>query len=103
MSIKGTSKDKKNVIETIFRFSPVIGAVIGLLAAALFVMLYNVDPITFIGALCKGALGSAKAIGNSLNRATPYIIVGAATTIAFKCGSMNMGQEGQVFMGGLGV
>ena len=103
MSIKGTSKDKKNVIETIFRFSPVIGAVIGLLAAALFVMLYNVDPITFIGALCKGALGSAKAIGNSLNRATPYIIVGAENTIAFKCGSMNMGQEGQVFMGGLGV
>ena len=47
MSIKGTSKDKKNVIETIFRFSPVIGAVIGLLAAALFVMLYNVDPVSY--------------------------------------------------------
>lgn len=103
MGAKSTSKEKKSVVATIFRFSPIIGAVVGLLVAALFVMSFGVNPGQFLVELGSGALGSARAIGNTLNRATPYIIVGAATTIAFKCGSMNMGQEGQVFMGGLGV
>ncbi len=91
------------VIQTIFRLSSVIGAIIGLLIAALFLTLLGINTIEFFVELVKGALGSPKAIGNTLNRAAPYMIVGAATAIAYECGSMNMGQEGQVFMGGLGA
>lgn len=100
-----TKKNSENggVVKTILRFSPVFGAMAGLIVAALFLTLWGIHPGAFFVEMFKGALGSAKAVGNTLNRAAPYIIVGAATTIAFKCGAMNMGQEGQVFMGGLGT
>lgn len=95
--------DGAAVIKIVFRLTPVLGAIVGLIIAALFLLLWGVNPGAFFVELVKGALGSMNAIGNTLNRATPYMIVGAATTIAYKCGSMNMGQEGQVFMGGLGA
>ncbi|MEA4964589.1 MAG: ABC transporter permease [Oscillospiraceae bacterium] len=95
--------DGAAVVKIAFRLSPVIGAIVGLIIAALFLLLWNVNPWQFFAELVTGALGSAKAIGNTLNRATPYMIIGVATAIAYECGSMNMGQEGQVFMGGLGA
>lgn len=95
--------NSETVMQTIFRLSSVIGAIVGLVIAALFLTLWGINPLEFFVELIKGALGSPKAIGNTLNRAAPYMIVGAATAIAYECGSMNMGQEGQVFMGGLGA
>lgn len=95
--------DGAAVAKIAFRLSPVLGVIVGLIIAALFLLLWGVNPGAFFVELVKGALGSMNAIGNTLNRATPYMIVGAATAIAYKCGCMNMGQEGQVFMGGLGA
>lgn len=95
--------DGAAVVKIAFRLSPVLGAIVGLIIAALFLLLWGVNPGAFFVELVKGALGSMNAIGNTLNRAAPYMIVGAATAIAYECGSMNMGQEGQVFMGGLGA
>jgi ABC-type uncharacterized transport system permease subunit len=102
MSIKKkiTSED---VVKMALRMSPVLGAFIGLIVAALFLLLWNVNPIMFFTELMKGAFGNINSIGSLLNRATPYMIVGASTVIAFESGVMNMGQEGQMFMGGLGA
>jgi len=94
---------RQAIILKILKFSPVIGAFLGLVVAALFLMLWKINPIEFFTELIKGAIGSKTAIGSTLNRATPYMIVGAATAIAYKAGAQNMGQEGQVFMGGLGA
>lgn len=57
MGAKSTSKEKKSVVATIFRFSPIIGAVVGLLVAALFVMSFGVNPGQFLVELGSGALG----------------------------------------------
>jgi general nucleoside transport system permease protein len=94
---------KQAVIMMMLKFSPIIGAIAGLLIAAIFLMLWNINPGEFFVQLIKGAIGSKNAIGSTLNRATPYMIVGAATAIAYKAGAQNMGQEGQVFIGGLGA
>jgi ABC-type uncharacterized transport system permease subunit len=102
--MKVTKKlDGAAVEKIVFRLTPVLGAIVGLIIAALFLLLWGVNPGAFFVELVKGALGSMNAIGSTLSRAAPYMIVGAATAIAFECGSMNMGQEGQVFMGGLGA
>ncbi len=82
-------------------FSPIIGAILGLLVGACFAALWGIDPITFFKELLKGAFGSKLAIGSTLNRATPLLIIGVGTAIAFRAGANNIGQEGQMFVGGL--
>ncbi len=93
-------KKNKRILLILLDFSPVLGAIFGLLLGALFVTLWGVDPITFFIELFKGAFGSAQAMGNTLNRATPLLLIGAGTAIAFQAGANNIGQEGQLFIGG---
>ena len=95
--------NSEGILRTILRMSPVVGASLGLIVAALFLLLWQVNPLEFFGALFKGSVGSLNAVGTTLNRAALYMICGVATGIAFECGAMNMGQEGQAFMGGLGT
>src|SRR4051794_9235956 len=51
--------------------------------------------------LLEGALGSPRAIAETLVRATPYIFTGLAVALAFKCGLFNIGAEGQLALGAL--
>lgn len=95
--------DSGVIYATILKLSPIVGAILGLIIAACFLLLWKINPIDFFVQLIKGAVGSKSAISNTLNRSVPYMIVGASTAIAYKAGASNMGQEGQVFMGGLGV
>lgn len=94
-------KEKRGVLMTLLNFSPIIGAVLGLLIGALFAALWGISPITFFKELFKGAFGSTLSIGSTLNRTTPYLIIGTGTAIAFRAGANNIGQEGQLFLGGL--
>ena len=81
----------EGILRTILRMSPVVGAALGLIVAALFLLLWQVNPLEFFGALFKGSVGSLNAVGTTLNRAALYMICGVATGIAFECGAMNMG------------
>ncbi|MDR3729305.1 MAG: ABC transporter permease [Oscillospiraceae bacterium] len=94
-------REKKPFLMILLDFSPIIGAILGLLIGACFVTLWGVSPITFFRELFKGAFGSTLAIGSTLNRATPLLIIGAGTAIAFRAGANNIGQEGQLFVGGI--
>lgn len=94
-------RDKRSLLMVLLDFSPIIGALLGLLIGACFVTLWGVSPITFFKELFKGAFGDTLAIGSTLNRATPLLIIGAGTAIAFRAGANNIGQEGQLFVGGL--
>jgi len=49
--------------------------------------------------LFESALGSERAIANSLLAATPLIFTGLATVVAFRCGVFNVGIEGSLYMG----
>ncbi len=57
-------KEKKSFLMVLLDFSPIIGAVLGLLIGSLFVMLWGVSPVTFFKELFKGAFGSTLAIGS---------------------------------------
>ncbi len=72
----------------------VIGAVIIFFSGASVAAAYS--------GLFSGALGSPKAIANTLVEATPYILAGLAVAIGFKCGLFNVGAEGQIIAGSLG-
>ncbi len=85
------------------RFSPVIGAIAGLIIGAFFVILWGENPWLFIVELFKGAFATPSKLGATLNRTTPLLLSGLGTAIAWRAGAINIGQEGQLFMGGLGA
>jgi len=51
--------------------------------------------------LFEGALGSPRALADTLVYTTPYILAGLAVALGFKCGLFNIGAEGQLYIGAL--
>lgn len=94
---------KRSLLIILIKLSPVIGALIGILVGGLFVILWGENPWVYMVELFKGAFGSMTKIGATLNRTTPLMLAGLGTAIAWKAGAINVGQEGQLFMGGLGA
>lgn len=88
--------------EHIFSFLVPITAVL----SALFVMgilisSLEVNVFSAYSALLKGAFGSKVDFANTLNRATPLILVGLGAAFAFRGSVFNIGGEGQIMMGGV--
>ncbi len=67
----------------------------GILAAA------GADPLRAYAALLRGALGSADALGRTLQKATPLLFGGLSVALAFRAGLFNIGAQGQLLVGGL--
>ena len=74
---------------------------VALAAAALVLMLAGHNPVDVYGLLAVESFGGVKRIAATLSAATPLILTGLATAIAFRAGAFNVGVEGCVFVGGL--
>lgn len=76
----------------------ILGAfvVTGLLAAA-----SGAPPLTAYQELISGALGTSYGIGVTLNTAVPLILVALSFIVGARCGELNVGIEGQLYMGAL--
>lgn len=74
---------------------------LALAVSAILISIAGVSPIQAYGAMWQGAFGSEFAIGNFLTRTTPLIFTGLAVAFAFRCNLLNIGAEGQLYMGGL--
>lgn len=59
------------------------------------------DPGAAFAALAKGSVGSVRAMTDTLVKATPLILTGLATALAFRARLWNIGAEGQVFAGAM--
>lgn len=59
------------------------------------------SPAAAFAALAKGAFGNTRAIAGTLVKATPLVLTGLATMIAFRARLWNIGAEGQVFAGAM--
>jgi len=80
----------------------VIAVVAGLAVSAALVATTGADVPQVFGALLQGAAGSPKALMTTLIKATPLILTGLATVIAFRAQIWSIGQEGQVLAGAMG-
>ena len=80
------------------------GAALGvaLLVGALLILAAGANPGRAYLALSDGAFGSAYALGVSLQKATPLVLTGLSVLLAFRAGMLNIGCEGQLYMGALG-
>ncbi|KHE71439.1 ABC transporter permease [Halobacillus sp. BBL2006] len=80
---------------------PIISVVLGLLSGAIIMLAFGYNPVKGYAALWNGAFGDAYFFGETLRQVTPYILSGLAVAFALRTGLLNIGVEGQVFVGWL--
>src|SRR5947208_7783399 len=83
----------KLIRELIF---PIIAILAAFLVGGILVALIGDDPIQTYGLLIGSALSWPDGIGYTLFYATPLIFTGLAVAVAFRCGLLNIGAEGQL-------
>ncbi len=91
---------EKNGLWTFVAFALAVVACIA--ATALLLASTGADIGQAFSALWKGAAGSRRALISTLVNATPLILTGLATVVAFRAQIWSIGQEGQVFAGAMG-
>jgi len=86
---------------------PVIAVLAAFLIGGLIVLAIGDNPIEVYWLLISSAFSFHDALGNftfdnwgyTLFYATPLIFTGLAVALAFKCGLLNIGAEGQLYVG----
>ena len=78
-----------------------LSAAVALLVGALVLRVAGYSVVTAYVTLVQGAFGDMFKISDTLGVTTPLILTGLAVTVAIKGGVINIGAEGQMFMGAL--
>ncbi|MCQ2551703.1 MAG: ABC transporter permease, partial [Clostridia bacterium] len=74
---------------------------IALIIGGILMAVSGYNPLNGYYAMIKGALGSPRCLGNTLDKSMTLCLLGLATAIGAKGGLFNVGGEGQLFMGAL--
>ena len=82
---------------------PLFNLLTALLVAGLVIRLLGESPFESLGILIEGSLLTASNLGYTLFYATTFIFTGLSVSIAMKAGLFNIGSEGQMYIGGLGL
>lgn len=81
--------------EALFSLIAVAAAFI---VCGIIVFIIGDDPFNTYGILIENSFGSVKGITETLFYATPLIFTGLAVSVAFRCGLLNIGAEGQLYV-----
>jgi ABC-type uncharacterized transport system permease subunit len=81
--------------------APIIAVLLAFLVGAVILLALGANPIRAYGAMIDGAFGTQTNIFRVLNRATPLMLIAVGICIAFRAGVINIGAEGQLFIGGV--
>jgi simple sugar transport system permease protein len=76
---------------------PLIAVLVAFIVGGIIVLLVGDDPFRVYGLLLGSALTWPDGIGYTLFYATPLIFTGLAVAVAFRCGLLNIGAEGQLY------
>jgi simple sugar transport system permease protein len=78
--------------------SPLVAVVAAFIVGGLIVALIGDNPFATFGLLIGNSFGSLRDVGYMLFYATPLIFTGLAVAVAFRCGLLNIGAEGQLYV-----
>lgn len=76
---------------------------LALVVGGIFFMISGYNPIQVYGLIVKGAFGSRNSFLTTLSYATPLILSGLAFSVAKQANIMNLGGEGQIYIGAMTV
>ena len=79
-------------------FFPLVAVAAAFVIGGLVVLIIGDDPIQTYSLLIGSALSWPDGIGYTLFYATPLIFTGLAVAVAFRCGLLNIGAEGQLYV-----
>lgn len=82
--------------------APALGLAISLALCSLLLLVLGESPMVLVRAL-KTTLLSDFGLGYTLYYATPLIFTGLAVALSFHCGLFNIGAEGQLYLGTVGI
>lgn len=77
---------------------PLIAVFAAFVVGGIFVLAIGDNPIQTYALLIGSALSWPEGIGYTLFYATPLIFTGLAVAVAFRCGLLNIGAEGQLYV-----
>lgn len=80
---------------------PLVAVVLAMLMGMILIALLGQDVGKAIGYFVQGSLGSPIKIADTLTKFAPITFTALAYAIAYRCGLINIGAEGQFYMGGL--
>ncbi len=78
-----------------------ISILIAFLIGALVIKMIGISPVKAYKALLSGAFGNLNAVCETLVKMTPLILTGLSYAYAAKAGLINIGAEGQLYVGGI--
>ncbi len=79
-------------------FSPLTAVLAAFVVGGIIVLLIGDNPFLAFYQLIGNSFGSLNDIGYTLFIATPLIFTGLAVAVAFRCGLLNIGAEGQLYV-----
>jgi simple sugar transport system permease protein len=78
-----------------------LSIMLAIIISSLFILAVGKSPALAFSSLARGAFGNPRAAANTLNKSIPLIFNGLAAAIALKSGLLNIGMEGQMYIGAL--
>lgn len=78
---------------------PLAAVVAAFIVGGIIILIMGDNPLVAYGWLLSSSFGSLKDIGWTLHYATPLIFTGLSVAVALRCGLLNIGAEGQLYMG----
>lgn len=82
---------------------PVLNLLSALLVAALVITLMGENPGESLAILVNSAFLNAEGFGYTLFYASTFVFTGLSVSVAMQAGLFNIGSEGQLYIGGLGL
>jgi simple sugar transport system permease protein len=82
---------------------PILNLLSALLVAALVIHLLGESPLESMRILINSAIVNPEGLAYTLFYASTFIFTGLAVSIAMQAGLFNIGAEGQMYVGGLGI
>jgi len=79
-------------------FWPLVAVLAAFAVGGAIIFVIGDNPVHAFGLLLSNSFGSAKDFGWTLFYATPLIFTGLAVAVAFRCGLLNIGAEGQLYV-----
>jgi len=80
---------------------PIFAMLLAIVASALIMLVAGYNPIEAFRVIIIGAFGNLFGVSNTLAQATPIMLTGLAYALARKASIINLGIEGQLYMGAL--
>jgi simple sugar transport system permease protein len=82
---------------------PVLNLLSALLVAALVIHMLGEDPVDSLRILVNSAIVNPEGLSYTLFYASTFVFTGLAVSLAMQAGLFNIGAEGQMYFGGLGL